>query len=127
MKGLTVVGACLVFIATGCATLPSTAQGPCLPPGITADVFQWAVVETGTLGTLPVEGGGSLRIAYVLYERGDRRVAIGWVGGKIFLVDPEPNSPAPPWFNEALISTSRTMRTTPTPGCQWKRSRDSQA
>jgi len=90
-------------------------------------VFQWAVVETGTLGNLPVEGGGNLRIAYVLYERGDRRVAIGWVGGKIFLVDPEPNSPAPPWFNEALLSTGRTMRTTPTRACQWRRPGGTQA
>ncbi len=127
MRRLTTIGACLGLVLTECATMPTTAQGPCLPPGIATDVFQWAAVETGTLGNLPVEGGGSLRIAYVLYERGDRRVAIGWVGGKMFLVDPEPNSPAPPWFNEALLSTSRTMRTTPARACQWRRSGGTQA
>ncbi len=127
MRRFTIIGACLSFLATGCATMPTTAQGPCLPPGIASDVFQWAVVETGTLGNLPVEGGGSLRIAYVLYERGDRRVAIGWVGGKIFLVDPEPNSPTPPWVNAALVSPGRTMRTAPTRACQWRRASDTQA
>jgi hypothetical protein len=127
MKRFTLISACLAFIATGCVTVPRTAQGPCLPPGIAVDVFQWAVVETGTLGNMPVEGGGSLRIMYVLYERGDRRVAIGWVGGRIFLVDPEPSSPAPPWFNEALVNGGRTMRTGPTPTCQWRRATGTQA
>lgn len=128
MKRFTVISAFLALVVTGCATVPNTVvQGPCLPPGIAADVFQWAVIETGTLGNLSVEGGGSMRIVYVLYERGDRRVAIGWVGGRIFLVDPEPSSPAPPWFNEALISRDRTMRTAPTRACQWKRSTGTQA
>ena len=79
MKRFMVMGAVLVFIATGCATVPRTTQGPCLPPGIAADVFLWPVVETGALGILPVEGGGTARIVYVLYERADRRVA-DWLG-----------------------------------------------
>lgn len=127
MKRFTVVGAVLVFIAAGCATVPRTAQGPCLPPGIAADVFLWPVVETGALGILPVEGGGTARIVYVLYERADRRVAIGWVGGRILIVDPEPNSTAPPWFNDALIIGGREIRTTPASACQWRRSTDTQA
>jgi len=127
MKRFALVSAFLTFVATGCASLPHTAQGPCLPPGIAVDVFQWAVVETGTLGTLPVEGGGSLRLVYVLYERGERRVAIGWVAGRILFVDPEPSTPAPPWYNEALISEGHAMRTAPTPGCQWRRQTGTQA
>jgi hypothetical protein len=127
MKRFTVVGAVLVFIAAGCATVPRTTQGPCLPPGIAADVFLWPVVETGALGILPVEGGGTARIVYVLYERADRRVAIGWVGGRILIVDPEPNSTAPPWFNGALITGGREIRTTPAWACQWRRSTDTQA
>ena len=127
MKRFTMVGACLVFIATGCATVPRTTQGPCLPPGIAADVFLWPVVETGALGILPVEGGGTARIVYVLYERADRRVAIGWVGGRIMIVDPEPNSTAPPWVNDALIVGGRAIRTTPASACQWRRPTDTQA
>ncbi len=127
MKRFALVSAFLAFVATGCASLPHAAQSPCLPPGIAADVFQWAVIETGTLGTIPVEGGGSLRLVYVLYERGERRVAIGWVAGRILFVDPEPSSPAPPWYNEALISEARAMRTAPTPGCQWRRQTGTQA
>ena len=127
MKRFMVVGAVLVFVATGCATVPRTIQGPCLPPGIAADVFLWPVVETGALGILPVEGGGTARIVYVLYERADRRVAIGWVGGRILIVDPEPNSTAPPWFNDALIAGGRAIRTAPAWACQWKRPTDTQA
>ncbi len=127
MKSFTVVGACLVFMATGCATVPKTAQGPCLPPGIAADVFQWPVVETGTLGVLPGEGGGSMRIVYVLYERANRRVAIGWVGGRIFIVDPEPNSAAPPWFNSALVAGGRAIPPGAALACQWRRQTDTQA
>jgi hypothetical protein len=127
MKRFTLISACFVFLATGCATASRMAQSPCLPPGMAADVFQWAVVETGTLGNLPVEGGGSVRLDYVLYERGNRRVAIGWVRGRIFLVDPEPYSPAPPWFNEALVNPGRAVRTAPTGACHWRRSSDTQA
>jgi hypothetical protein len=127
MKRYTVVGAVLVFVATGCATVPRTTQGPCLPPGIATDVFLWPVVETGALGFLPVEGGGTARIVYVLYERADRRVAIGWVGGRILIVDPEPSATAPPWFNDALIVGGREIRTTPASACRWKRATDTQA
>ena len=46
----------MLVVAARCATAPPTAQGPCLPPGIAGDVFLWPVVESGTLGIIPVPG-----------------------------------------------------------------------
>jgi hypothetical protein len=122
-----VVVTLLSSITAGCATLPRSAPRPCLPPGISADVFLWPVVETGTVGFLPVEGGGIRQIVYVVYQRANRRVAVGWAGGQILIVDPEPDSNAAPWFNEALITGNREIRTAPAEQCTWSRPTDTQA
>jgi hypothetical protein len=118
----------MVFIMAGCATVvPRTAQAPCLPPGIGADVFLWPVVGSGTVGFLRLEGGGTVAMNYVVYERVDRRVAIGWAGSQIFMVDPEPDSARAPWFNDAIITAHREIRPAPPGRCQWSRAADTQA
>ena len=117
----------MVGIVAGCATVPRTAQGPCLPPGIVADVFLWPVVASGSVGVLPLEGGGTVAMRYVVYERVDRRIAIGWAGSQIFMVDPEPDSSQAPWFNDAIITANREIRTAPPGRCQWSRTAHTQA
>ncbi len=125
VRRLVIVVAGLLFVV-GCATGPRTTRSPCLPPGIATDVFLWPVVATGTAGLVAVEGGGTRRIVYVLYERAERRVAVGWVSGQILFVDPEPDSAAPPWFNEGLL-TGGAIRATPAAVCQWRRQTGTEA
>ncbi len=128
MRPLSVAAAFLmVFVLAGCATVPGTAQGPCLPPGIAADVFLWPVVGSGTVGFLPLEGGGTVAMNYVVYERVDRRIAIGWAASQIFMVDPEPDSPRAPWFNNAIITANRQIRAAPAGHCRWSRTADTHA
>ena len=117
----------MVFVVAGCATVPRTGQTPCLPPGVAADVFLWPVVGSGTVGRLRLEGGGTVPMTYVVYERVDRRIAIGWAGSQIFMVDPEPDSPRSPWFNDAIITANREIRPAPAGRCQWSRTADAQA
>jgi hypothetical protein len=117
----------MLFIVAGCATVPPTAQGPCLPPGIASDVFLWPVVSSGTVGILPLEGGGTVAMNYVVYEHVDRRITIGWAGSQIFMVDPEPDSSRAPWFNDAIITARREIRTAPAGHCQWRRPTEAQA
>ncbi len=125
------VGLLTALALAGCATAADparalhVAQAPCLPPGIPADVFLWPVVDSGTLGRLPLEEGGTVPMVYLLYQRGEHSVVVGWVGGRILLVDPEPESSRAPWFNGALINATRQIRTAPAETCQWRRGRDS--
>jgi hypothetical protein len=117
----------MAFITAGCASAPRIVQSPCLPPGIATDVFFWPVVASGTIGILPRERGGTVSMNYVIYERVDRRIAIGWVGTQIFMVDPEPESPRPPWFNAAIITADRELRAAPREACRWSRAGHPQA
>jgi hypothetical protein len=93
---------------------------PCLPPGVAADFFTWPVRSFKALA-IPRDDETVIPGAWVLYGKGDSRVAAVWGGEELIAIDPSPTTDAPMWVDRGLIDAeTRALRSETGNPCQWR-------
>ncbi|MGH7324422.1 MAG: hypothetical protein ACREJ9_07225 [Candidatus Rokuibacteriota bacterium] len=96
-------------------------HAPCLPPGVATDFFTWPVRSFQPI-VIPRDDDTVTSGAWVLYGKGDSRVAAVWGGEMLIAVDPNPATNAPIWVDRGLLDDdNRALRSETLSPCQWRR------
>lgn len=119
--------AMVIVIFAGCSTPLAAPRAVCLPPAVPADVLTWPVVHVATM-PIPVEGMQVGALAVVVYARGPRQVALGWVGGRPVWADPhnEDDRSLVYFVNGGELDANGHVLAVPSGRCEWRRAKGTQ-
>lgn len=116
--------ALVLMLATAAAAAPTPAPDPvfpCWPTGVPTDIQTWPVVRAVPLELAGEEG--PVEVAGVVYQRGPRKILLGWREGRLVLADLEPdNRTAPFLVNDREFSPppANELKTGPAGPCRWR-------